>query len=74
MTTQAKDVWSRVLLALLPVVLAGLVAYGALTARVQNTANAVETKANRETVEAQYNAILDRLNVIDRRLERIEGR
>lgn len=53
--------WTRVALFLLPLALAGLVAWGRLNARADALERALEGKANRETVEAQYNAILREL-------------
>ena len=47
---------------------AGLLGWGALKADVINLRRDVDQKANKETVDVQYNAILQRLDAIDRKL------
>ena len=68
--TDKPNGWSR----FIPValfVLAGAIGYGVLRGEVAAIAKAVETKANKETMDVQYREILRRLDAIDHRLERI---
>lgn len=66
--TNGNGIWPRVLLALLVPVLAGLIAWGTIRSDVANLKAAVDSKASREVVQAQYEAILRELQDIKRRL------
>lgn len=72
MTRPNINGWGKVLATLLPLLIAGLIAYGRLTAQAETLREQVGEKASRETVTTQYNEILRRLEAIDRRLERLE--
>lgn len=56
-----KGFWGRLLIVLLPMALAGLVAMASLRSDVQHVQQDLQTKANRETVEAQNRAVLQGL-------------
>lgn len=64
----------RLLAIAIPLAVAGLVAWGQLSARIEDARQRLEAKADRETVTVQYQAILEQLRVINQRLERLEGR
>jgi hypothetical protein len=64
----------RLLAIAIPLVVAGLVAWGQLSARIEDARQRLEAKADRETVTVQYQAILEQLRVINQRLERLEAR
>ncbi len=67
-------IWPKILLALLVPILVGLVGYGALKSDVQHVTEDVRTRAPREVVDAQYQALLRELQQINARLDRIERR
>jgi len=64
----------RLLAIAIPLAVAGLVAWGQLSARIEDARQRLEAKADRETVTVQYQAILEQLRVINQRLERLEAR
>lgn len=55
---------------LIGLVVAGLLAFGALQSQAIDLRRDVDLKANRETVLIQYQSIIQRLDAIDRKLER----
>jgi len=71
MAGERNGIYVRILSVAIPLAIAGLIAYGTLREKVDNTAAALDRKANRETVDVQYNAILQRLDAIDRKLEAV---
>lgn len=56
-----NGVWARILVVAIPLAIAGLIGWGTLREKVDNTARAMDGKANRETVEVQFNAIMREL-------------
>lgn len=56
---------------LLPLVIAAIIGWGTLRSDVNHLEAAVETKANRETVDAEYQAILRELQEIHIQLQRL---
>jgi hypothetical protein len=54
---------------LIGLIAAGLLSFGALKMEAAGLRRDMEKKAERETVTAQYQAILQRLDAIDRKLE-----
>ena len=72
--TERANGWLKFFAALVPFAVAFLVGWGALNAKV-TTLNAVqETKADKATVEVQYDAILRELRGVNERLGRLEVR
>lgn len=61
--------WKKPLLVLLPFAIAGLVGWGVLKSDVAHLHDDVEAKATRETVQAQYDAIVQRLDRIERKID-----
>lgn len=59
-----KAIWGRLLVALIPLAILGLLAMAALRSDVRHVETDLETKANRETVEAQNRAVLQGLEDI----------
>ena len=66
--------WGRILMAVIPLTLLGLVALIRMSERVDNQAKAIETKANRETVEVQYRALLDVLREVQADVRELKRR
>jgi hypothetical protein len=66
-----NGLWPKVTLAFLVPVIAAVWALGGVRNDVARHGQEIEKKASRETVTAQYDAILQRLDAIDRRLERM---
>ena len=56
--------WLKPLLTLVPVILAGAIAYGVIRADVNHVQSELEKKASRETVAAQYDGIMRNLLVL----------
>ena len=61
--------WKRFVLQLVIPTAVALMGYGALKADVRNLREQVDTKASRETIEAQYQSIMQRLDRIERKLD-----
>jgi hypothetical protein len=59
-----KGIWARLLIALIPLGLAGLIAMASLRSDMRHVEETLQTKANRETVEAQNRAVLQTLEDI----------
>lgn len=68
--TNGNGLWRKILLPLVPMFLTGLIAWGALRSDVRHIEEALATKANRETVAAQYDAILRELQSLRAVIER----
>jgi hypothetical protein len=66
------SVWWRIGLAVIPLLIAGVLAFGALRSDVRHLENTQSNLAPREVVEAQYAAILRELQSIQARLDRME--
>jgi hypothetical protein len=66
---ERNGIWARILSVVIPMTVAGLIAWGSLRSEVDQHTKALEGKANRETVTVQYDEIIRRLDAIDRRLE-----
>lgn len=72
--TNGNGLWPKILAVIVPAGVAGLIAWGSLRSDVTHVAQAMDLKAEKETVTVEYQAIVDRLDAIDRRLERLEAR
>lgn len=72
--TEKANGWVKFLLALLPVLVAFLVGWGALNAKVGTLSERVNVKADKAVVDVQYDAILRELRTMNQRLDRIEVR
>ena len=64
--------WLRVLALVLPVAIAGLIAWGALRSDVSHLERVVANKADGGVVSVQYEAILRELQQVNRRLDGLE--
>lgn len=73
--SEKNGLWAKVLLAFLVPTLAAVLTIGGVFKDVARNAEDVkrvdEAKASKELVNTQYDAILRRLDAIDRRLERL---
>lgn len=72
--TERLNGWAKVLALFLPLTVAGLIAWGSLKSDVRNQAQMSQSYANRETVQAQYAAILRELQLLNARMERLEAK
>lgn len=59
-----RAIWTRVGIALIPTAIAGLLAVASVKSDVRHLEEDLQTKANRETVEAQNRAVLQGLEDI----------
>jgi hypothetical protein len=66
--------WLKLLAVLVPLTVAGLVAFGRLSARADALEAAIQAKASREIVSLQYEQILSELREIKERLRALEKR
>ena len=60
----------EVLAAIAVPTLGGAVAWGKISNEVKAVAKEVETKATKEVVDVQYNSMIERLDRIERKLDR----
>lgn len=66
-----NGVWWKLAGSLVPLAIVGALAMAALKADVRHLQDTVNQKANRETVEAQYQALLRELQAIRGIIERL---
>ena len=66
--------WGKVLLVCIPLAVGGLVGYGSLKSDVRHQQEVADRHASRETVDAQYAALLRELQQINARLQRLEDK
>lgn len=66
--------WAKVLLLFIPLAVAGLIAWGGLRSDMNHVEAEEASHASRETVDAQYQAILRELQTINARLQRLEAK
>lgn len=67
-----NGVWVRILAAVIPLAVMALIGWGALRSDVVHNAAALEKKADRETVDVQYQSIIRELQRINEALERLQ--
>ena len=76
--TERANGWLKFALAMLPFAIAFLVGWGALNTRVNNVREVqlqvLANKADRQTVDVQYAAILRELQAMNQRFDRLERR
>lgn len=70
---KANGAW-KLVATLLPLLIAGLVAWGQVHNEQVGLRRDLERKANQETMQVQYETLLRELQAINRRLERLETR
>ena len=68
--TGGASFWGRLLLALVPLIIVGLIGWGSLKSEVSNHQRQIDTKASRDVVDQQNAEVLRRLERIERLLER----
>ena len=61
--------WRKIVLAFLIPTAIALISYGTLRSDVKHLESEMQGKATRETIQAQYQDILQRLDRIERRLD-----
>lgn len=66
------SIWVRILIALVPLSLLGLLALGSMRSDLRHVEQAISEKASREAVDANFSALLRELQQINVRLEHIE--
>ncbi len=66
-----NNVWAKVMVVVVPLAIAGLIAFGQIRSDVQHVEDQLDTKANAETVEVQYDAIIQRLDDLKADIERL---
>ena len=66
-----NNVWAKVAVVVVPLAIAGLIAFGQLRSDVQHVEEQLDTKANAETMAVQYDAIIQRLDDIKAEVERL---
>ena len=71
MTPQSNG-WRKIVLQFATPIAIALVGYGVLKADVRHLQEDMQTKASRETIQAQYDAIRERLDRIERKLDAIK--
>lgn len=72
--SNGNGLWTRLILALLPLALLGLIAWGTTQANVSNLADKLDDKANRETIAAQFTDLSNQLRAMREQLDRIESK
>jgi hypothetical protein len=74
MNGKLNGVWPKILLAVLPLLVIGLVAFGALKSDVRHTAAELEDKADAVVVETQYEVLTNTLERMEAKMDRhLEG-
>ena len=66
--------WAKALALFLPLLVAGLIAFGSLKSDVQHAEAAIYNAATQKTVDVQYEAILRELRSLNDRMARLEAR
>jgi hypothetical protein len=69
MTSNGEGIWKKILIALVPMAVAAGVAMVSLRSDVKHLEAEVSSKAARETVDLQYQAIIQRLDRIERKID-----
>ena len=69
-----NNVWAKVTVVVVPLAIAGLVAFGQIKSDVRHVEDQLDTKANAETVQVQYEAIIQRLDDLKADIERLRDR
>ena len=64
--------WAKVLMAFIPLLIAGFIAWGSQRSDIANLQRDGSTHATRETQTVQYEAILRELRTMNERLSRLE--
>ena len=72
MTETNGSLWRKILIVLIPLLIAGVVAWITMRGDIRHLETSLDTKANRETVQAQFEAILRELQQINRRLDNLQ--
>lgn len=65
--------WAKVLMAFIPLLVAGLIAWGSQRSDITHLQEESATHASRETQSIQYEAILRELRTINERMSRLEA-
>lgn len=60
----SNGIWGRILIALIPLCILGVLALASMRSDVRHLQGALDTKANRETVEAQNREVLRSLEAL----------
>lgn len=68
-----NNVWAKVTVVVVPLAIAGLIAFGQIRSDLRHVEDQLDTKANAETVEVQYDAIIQRLDDLKADIERLRG-
>ena len=66
-----NNVWGKVVVVVVPLAIAGLIAFGQIRSDVRHVEDQLDTKANAETVAVQYDAIIQRLDDLKADIERL---
>jgi hypothetical protein len=70
--SERNGIWARILSVVIPMMVAGLIAWGSLRSDVEHAAAAIEKKADQSTVNVQYEALLREMQGVNQRLDRME--